>query len=278
MRRIGIIGAGHVGGALAKQLVGLGYAVQIANSKGRHSLQEFATATGARPIDIADVSAGVDVLIIAIPLARVRDLPKSVFNTLAEGAIIVDAGNYYPLRDGVTPEIDQGLPESQWVSQQLGVPVVKAFNNIIASRLVTEGKPEGDRHRIALPVAGDDLPSRSAIMELVEALGFSAFDAGPIAESWRQQPGQPAYCTDPTSAELSSLLARADRRKAASNRDKAAKILAKLPSNYPADQLVRASRFSSGLDRLRPTSWLVMLRLGLTILRARAFSINAESV
>ncbi|MBJ9698554.1 NADPH-dependent F420 reductase [Burkholderia cenocepacia] len=151
------------------------------------------------------------------------------------------------------------------MSQQLGVPVVKAFNSIIASRLADQSKPAGDERRIALPVAGDDLPSRRAIMRLVEALGFDAFDAGSLAESWRQQPGQPAYCTDATRAELRSLLARADREMAKRNRDKATEILAKLPSDYPADQLVRASRIMVGLDKLQPASWFAMLRLAATI-------------
>jgi predicted dinucleotide-binding enzyme len=267
--RIGIVGTGHVGGALAKRLVKLGYEVRVANSRGPDSLQEFAKATGARAVDIASISAGAEVLIIAIQLERVRHLPNSIATALPEKAIVVDAGNYYPLRDGAIPAIDQGLPESEWVSQQLGVPVVKAFNSIIASRLADQGKPAGDPHRIALPVAGDDLKARAAIMKLVEHLGFSAFDAGLISESWRQQPGQPAYCTDPTPAELPSLLDRADRAKSVRNRDKATKILAQLPSDYPADQLVQASRFTVGLDRKRPRSWLVMLRLGLTLARAK---------
>lgn len=265
MKQIGIVGAGPVGHALAKRLVELGYVVRIANSRGPASLQEFAKSTGSKPVDVTDISAGVEFLILAIPFGRVPDLPKSVITSLPDDAIVVDAGNYYPRRDGAITEIDQGLPESQWVSQQLGVPVVKAFNSIIASRLADQGKPAGDGRRIALPVAGDDLAGRRAIMRLVEALGFDAFDAGSLAESWRLQPGQPAYCTDATTAELRSLLARADREMAKRNRDKATEILAKLPSDYPADQLVRASRIMVGLDKLRPASWFAVLRLAATV-------------
>lgn len=240
MRRIGIVGAGHVGRALAGRLVELGHDVRVANSRGGQSLQEFAKATGARPVDIAGVSTGIDILIIAIPLGRLQELPKSIIGALPKGAIVVDAGNYYPLRDGAIPAIDQGLPETEWVSERLGTPVIKAFNNIIAARLASQGKPKDDPNRIALPVAGDDAKTRAAIMALVEELGFSALDAGPIVDSWRQQPGQPAYCTDPTLAELPILLGRADRAKAARARDKATRILAKLPTDYPADQLVQA--------------------------------------
>lgn len=265
MQQIGVIGAGPVGQGLAKRLVALGYVVRIANSRGPASLRDVAKSTGAEPIDITDISAGAAVLVLAIPFGRVPDLPKSVVSSLPGDAIIVDAGNYYPRRDGAIPEIDQGLPESQWISRKLGVPVVKAFNSIIASRLANQCKPAGDRRRIALPVAGDDLASRRAIMALVEAFGFDAFDAGSLAESWRQQPGQPAYCTDATRTELRMLLARADREMAKRNRDKATEILSKLPEDYPADQLVRASRILVGLDKLRPASWFAILRLAATI-------------
>jgi hypothetical protein len=270
MERIGIIGAGHVGEALAGRLAALGYEVKVANSRGRNSLAAFADRTGAEAVDIGAVCAGVNVLIIAIPLARVVELSKPILDSLPQGAIVVDTGNYYPSRDGAIPAIDQGLPEAEWVSQQLGVPVVKAFNSIIASRLVTNSKSTGDPRRIALPVSGGDLKARTTTMTLVEALGFSAFDAGPLNESWRQQPGQPAYCTDPTLDELPLLLQRADRGRAVRSRDTAMKLLAKLPANYPAEQLVRVSRFSVGLDRLEPASWLAMVRLGAALLLPRA--------
>ncbi|MDE1149803.1 MAG: NAD(P)-binding domain-containing protein [Azospirillaceae bacterium] len=267
MKNVGIIGAGHVGEALACRLGETGHAVKVANSRGPDSLGAFAQRTGAEAVDIAGISLGVDVLIIAIPMARIRDLPKTVIATLPRGAIVVDAGNYYPLRDGAIPEIDAGLAESQWVSRTLGVAVTKAFNNIIASRLATGGESEGDPHRIALPVAGDDPRARADIMAIVERLGFGAVDAGPLSESWRQQPGQPAYCTDPTREELPLLLRRADRTKAPQGRDRASRILARLPDHYPADQLVRVSRIFVGLDKTKPRSWLAVLRLGMALLR-----------
>ena len=267
--RIGIIGAGNVGEALAGCLVALGYEVQIANSRGRDSLAALTRTTGAKAVDVADVSSAVDILFIAIPLARVAELPHSVVTSLPQGGIVVDAGNYYPRRDGAIGPIDQGLPESEWTSQQLGIPVVKAFNNIIASRLVAARRPKGDQRRIALPVAGDDDKARLTVETLVEALGFSAYGAGSLAESWRQQPGQPAYCTDPTLDELPLLLSRADPGKAVRNRDKASKILANLPLNFPAEKLVQISRLSAGLDRLQAASWLAVLHLGVALLQSR---------
>jgi predicted dinucleotide-binding enzyme len=269
MKHAGIIGAGYVGEALANRLVETGHEVKVANSRGRDSLGVFTQRTGAKAVDIGDVSSDVDVLVVAVPMARIGDLPKTVFQMLPQNAIVVDAGNYYPLRDGAITAIDDGLPESQWVSQQLGVTVTKAFNNIIASRLATGGRPEDDPHRIALPVAGDDPKARASIMALVERLGFNAFDAGPLSESWRQQPGQPGYCTDPSREELPLLLRRADRKKAAHGRDRASRLLARLPEDYPAEQLVKVSRIFVGLDKLKLDSWLAVLRLGVALLRPK---------
>ncbi|CDK26534.1 unnamed protein product [Kuraishia capsulata CBS 1993] len=266
MKNIGIIGAGFVGEALALRLVELGYSVKVANSRGPDTLKEFEQKTGAKAVGIADISFGLDVLVIAVPMTRTLDLPKSVISTLPEGAIVVDANNYYPARDGVIPDLEAELTESQWVSQILGVSVVKALNNIIASRLVTNHKPKGDPNRIALPVSGDNSGDKAKIMELVEHLGFTAFDAGPLSESWRQHPGNPAYCSDPTIGELPLLLQRADRKKAREGRDSASKLLAKLPKDYSADVLVRVSRLSAGLDRTNPKSLFAILRLGVALL------------
>jgi len=105
------------------------------------------------------------------------------------------------------------------------------------------------------------------VIALLDNMGFDGLDAGPLSQSWRFEPGTPAYCPDPTLKELPSLLARADRKKAAGNRDQAAKIMAKLPPDFPAQELVRASRFLVGLDVLKPRSWFAMVLLGFAMLR-----------
>jgi predicted dinucleotide-binding enzyme len=111
--------------------------------------------------------------------------------------IVVDTCNYYPRqRDGRIDAIEDGVPESRWVAQQIGHAVIKAFNNIYAAHLMENGLPEGSAERIALPVCGDDARGKAAVMDLVEELGFDAVDAGTIDESWRQQPGTPVYAAD----------------------------------------------------------------------------------
>ncbi|WP_281285524.1 NADPH-dependent F420 reductase [Acetobacter nitrogenifigens] len=268
--QIAIIGAGHVGSALAGTLTKAGYRVAVANSRGKESLSDFTRRTGALACDMAGIAMGADILIIAIPLCHVPNLPASVLAHLAAHAVVVDANNYYPARDGRIAAIDAGQVESDWVANQFGRPVIKAFNNIIADHLAHRGGSAGIAGRIALPVSGDDPESRRTIMTIVDAIGFTPFDAGTIAESWRQQPGQPAYCTDPTIDELRDLLHRADRQAAIRNRDKSVRLMAKLPSDYPSDQLVRVARLFVGLDKWKPATWAALLRLGITVLRHRS--------
>jgi 8-hydroxy-5-deazaflavin:NADPH oxidoreductase len=125
---------------------------------------------------------------------------------------VVDTGNYYPRqRDGRIEAIEAGTPESRWVEQQLGRPVVKAFNNIFARHLLEFGRPAGTPERIALPVAGDDPAAKAIVLRLVDDLGFDAIDAGGLHESWRQQPGTPVYTTDLDAAGVRRALSAASK-------------------------------------------------------------------
>jgi predicted dinucleotide-binding enzyme len=194
--RIGIIGAGNIGGTLTRRLTALGHEVFVANSRGPETLAGLASETGAKPVTAAEAVRGVDLVVVTIPEKNVPDLPAGLFAGADSGVVVVDTGNYYPrTRDGRIEAIEAGLPESRWVEQQLGRPVVKAFNNIFASHLMELGKPAGAPGRIALPVAGDD-PGKAVVLRLVEELGFDGVDAGSLDESWRQQPGTPVYTTD----------------------------------------------------------------------------------
>jgi 8-hydroxy-5-deazaflavin:NADPH oxidoreductase len=213
--KIGIIGAGNIGSALARHFRKLRHTVLIANSRGPETLSEVAQETSATPVPIRDAAKGVDLLVITIPMKSVLSLPKDLLFDLPATSPIIDTGNYYPLRDGVINELKGGMVESEWTSQVLGRPVIKAFNNIRTDSLVHKSLPKGSKSRIALPVSGDDANSKQLVMALLDEMGFDAVDAGPLSESWRYQPGTPAYCRDPTSEQLSSLLQRAKRDKAA---------------------------------------------------------------
>ena len=266
--RTGIIGAGNIGSALAGHFRKLQHTVLIANSRGPETLSQIERATGAFPVAISDVAKGVDMLVIAIPMKSVPSLPKDLLSELPLSSPIMDTGNYYPLRDGVIPEIAGGAIESEWTSRVLGRPVIKVFNNIVADSLLHKGLPKDSKGRIALPVSGDDIKSKQMVTALLDQMGFDAVDAGPLSGSWRYQPGTPAYCPDPTIQQLRKLLQRAKRDKAPRNRDQAAKIMAKLPPDFSPQELVRVARLSAGLDIFKPRSWIAALHLGLAALRA----------
>ncbi|MCW2893035.1 MAG: oxidoreductase coenzyme F420-dependent [Actinomycetia bacterium] len=195
--RIGIIGAGNMGATLAARLTRLGHQVAIANSRGPQTLAGVAARTGATPVPITDITSKADVVIVAIPEKDIPELPAGLLSALPEDTVVIDAGNYVPkLRDGHVVAIDAGLPESQWVQSQLRRPVIKAFNTIRPASLASLGKPAGATRRTVIPVAGDNPAARAVVLELADQLGFDGLDAGPLAESWRQQPGTPVYTTD----------------------------------------------------------------------------------
>ncbi len=208
--KIGIIGAGNIGGALTRRFRQLGHEVAVANSRGPETLADLAAETGATAVPAAEAANGAELIVVTIPQAKVPDLPAGLFDGAAPGAVVVDTGNYYPKeRDGRIEGIEDGTPESVWVQGQLGRPVVKAFNGIYAEHLLTHGKPAGSPDRIALPVAGDDEAAKAVVLSALDELGFDGVDAGPLAESWRQQPGTPSYGADHSADRLREALAEA---------------------------------------------------------------------
>ena len=192
--KIGIIGAGNIGGNLTRRLTKLGHEVRVANSRGPESLADLAAQTGATAVHANEAAQGADIVVVTIPEKKVPELDKGFLNGANPGVIVIDTGNYYPQqRDGLIADIEGGTTESRWVSNHIGHPVVKAFNGIYSVNLIEKARPAGAPDRMALPVAGDDPADKKVVMDLIEELGFTAVDAGTIDESWRQQPGTPVY-------------------------------------------------------------------------------------
>jgi predicted dinucleotide-binding enzyme len=195
--KIGIIGAGNIGGNLTRRLTALGHEVSVANSRGPSTLKDLAAETGATPVEVGQAAKGVDVLIVTIPQKAVPGLPDDLLAELPDSAAVIDTNNYYPReRDGRIDAIEAGQPESAWVAEQIGHPVVKVFNGIYAAHLLERHRPAGAPDRIALPVAGADGPAKDRVLALVDELGFDPVDAGSLEESWRQQPNTPVYGAD----------------------------------------------------------------------------------
>lgn len=210
--KIGIIGAGQIGGTLTRRLTALGHDVLVANSRGPETLRDLASETGAKAVSVKDAVRGVDLVVVTIPQKHVADLPNDLFADTPAQTVVIDTGNYYPReRDGRIEPIEAGTLESRWVEHQLGRPVIKVFNNIYANHLLELGRPAGTPGRIALPVSGDDAGAKAVVLALVDELGFDGVDVGSLDESWRQQPGSPVYTKDFDADGVRRALAEASR-------------------------------------------------------------------
>ncbi|MCS0604150.1 NAD(P)-binding domain-containing protein [Streptomyces sp. LP11] len=208
--KIGIIGAGNIGGNLTRRLTALGHDVSVANSRGPETLRELAEETGATAVRAEQAAQGARVVVVTVPLKAVPGLPAGLLDGAAEDVAVIDTGNYYPQRDGRIAGVeDDGLTESRWTEQHLGHPVIKAFNGTYAQDILDRHRPAGDPERVALPVAGDDERAKRAVRDLIEELGFDTVDAGGIDDSWRQQPATPVYGLRGGVAEVRKALAEA---------------------------------------------------------------------
>jgi predicted dinucleotide-binding enzyme len=198
--RIGIIGAGQIGGTLTRLLRELDHEVYVANSRDPETLADLAAESGATAVWAADAATDADLVIVSIPQKNTPDLAPGIVDGAKPGAPVIETNNYYPQqRDGRIDAIENGMVESVWVAGQLGVPqdkVFKVFNGIWWKHLLENGAAKGADGRIALPIAGTDGPDKQTVFELVDALGFDPVDGGTLDESWRQQPGTPVYGKD----------------------------------------------------------------------------------
>lgn len=212
--KIGIIGAGHIGSTLTRRFRALGHEVFVANSHGPDTLADLSRETGAKAVTVTEAAHSGEVAIVTIPMKNIPQLPGDLFAGASDNLVVIDTCNYYPQqRDGRIDAIEEGMIESRWVEQQVGHPVVKAFNNIYAQHLMDLGQPTGTPGRIALPISGDKQSAKGVVMRLIDELGFDAVDAGGLDESWRQQPGTPVYTKDFDAKGVRNALAEARRER-----------------------------------------------------------------
>lgn len=239
--KIAILGVGYIGSTLVRVLSAAGHYIQVANSRGPETLAELAGETGAIAMTAADAVQNVDVIITSIPLAKMGPL-KALLASVPAHVPVIDTSNYYPLRDGHIAALDAGQIESAWVAEQIGRPVTKAWNAVLAGSLRKNGKTKGDPARTAIPVAGDDPHMKQIAMELVETTGFDAVDAGGIDDSWRIQTGNPAYCTELTADQLRAAIALGDRAMAPQRRDAGMAVVLTFGTTFNNDDLLKVNR------------------------------------
>lgn len=206
--KIGIIGSGNIGANAARLFVRAGHEVALSNSRGGEGLESLVAelGTGARATTIEEAARFGEVVLIAIPLGKFRTLPADAFY----GKIVIDAGNYYPQRDGQIAELDNGqTTSSEMMSAHLkGARLVKGFNTIYYVHLAEQGDlslPLEDRRVIF--IAGDDSGAKEMVAKLIEEIGFAAVDTGFLHEGGKsQQPDSPVYNKTLTAREAEELL------------------------------------------------------------------------
>lgn len=216
--RIGILGTGMIGKQLSLKLCAAGHDVKIANSRGPETIQPDVLSNGAKAVTAEKAVIGTDVIIISIPLERIPGVAP-LLSDIPDDVAVIDTSNYYPYRTGRFHAIDAGQVESEWVAEQLGRRIAKAWNAIYFRSFEDKSQPSGAPGRLAVAIAADDERDRKVAMALVEDTGFDAVDTGSIKDSWRLQPGAPAYCTDLTREELLPALRATERERLPKRRE-----------------------------------------------------------
>lgn len=243
--KIAIIGTGTIGSTLAKRLSAAVHDVKVANSRGPETIDAALLATGARAVTAVEAVEDVEALILSTPFSAIPKLAPLV-RTLSRDAVVIDTSNYYPFRDGEIAAIEGGQAESEWVAEQLGQPIAKVWNAITSQSLATKERPPGAPDRVAIPIAADGEREREVALRLVNDTGLDAVYSGTLAQSWRQQPGAPAYCTDLNRDELSVALDAADRVRLPARRDLAIAVISERATGRPeevtSEFLVRLTR------------------------------------
>jgi 8-hydroxy-5-deazaflavin:NADPH oxidoreductase len=192
--KIGIVGAGRIGHALGMRFTSAGHEVMLSNSRGPETLGDVvASIEGTASAGTVEQAARFgDVVAVAIPTQAIRGLQPEPF----VGKVVIDANNYYPEPDWQLPELDADeVTSSELLASILpGATVVKSFNTIYFGRLLDESRPDlPAEERLAIPIAGNDPEAKRTVADLIDQIGFTAVDAGTLADTRRQQPGAPLY-------------------------------------------------------------------------------------
>ncbi len=216
MTTVGFIGSGRIGGTVARLSVDAGHQVVLSNSRGPATLTELAGQLGplASAGTLDQAAAAGDIVVVSIPLKAFRAVPAGPLR----GKIVIDTCNYYPERDGQIAELGERLATSSELIQRhlADARVVKVFNNIFFKHLLSLARPSDAADRTFLPIAGDDAQAKKAVAAYLDSIGYGAVEAGPLAESWRMEPGSPAYGAPygPFSNEAGTCASEAEIREA----------------------------------------------------------------
>lgn len=192
MTTIGLIGSGNIGSTVARLAVEAGYDVALSNSRGPETLSDLVSDLGDRASagTPAQAAAAGDIVVVTVPLKAYAAVPVEPL----AGKIVIDTNNYYPERDGHFVGLaDESTTTAEMLQEHLpDSHVVKGFNNIFFKHLAVLATSASEE-RTTLPIAGDDASAKAAVIEFFDAIGYDAFDVGPLAEGWRFQRDTAAY-------------------------------------------------------------------------------------
>ncbi len=205
-RRLSIIGAGKFGTVIAKAAVEAGYDVAIASSRHPDEIALIidVLVPGARPMSVADAVAHSDVIVLAVPSYRFRELAPDTF----AGKVLIDTINYWEQTDGIIEDfVDNPAHTSEVVQRHFpSARVVKSLNQLGYHQFRDEKLPAGTPGRIAMAAAGNDRAAVARVLTLIDDLGFDPVDAGMLADGARLGPGGPAFGVVAQKRELLRLL------------------------------------------------------------------------
>jgi hypothetical protein len=190
---MGFIGSGYIGGTVARLSIAAGHQVVLSNSRGPATLADLVADLGplARAATAGEAATVGDIVVVSIPFGAYLSVPAGPL----AGKVVLDTCNYYPQRDGHIAALDDGTETSSELLQHhlTGADVVKVFNNIFYKHLGSLARPAGAADRSYLPIAGDNPDAKTEAASFIDSIGYGTVDAGNLADSWRQEPGMPAY-------------------------------------------------------------------------------------
>ena len=193
MTTIGLIGSGRIGSTVARLSVVAGHTVVLSNARGPETLKDLVAELGqrARAATAAEAAEAGEIVVVSIPFRAYRSVPAGPL----AAKTVIDTCNYSPQRDGHFAELDnRSITSSELLQRHLAQSsVVKAFNNILFKHLLSLSRTPGEPDRSFLPIAGDDPDAKATVTAYLGSIGYGAVDAGPLSESWRQEPGTPVY-------------------------------------------------------------------------------------
>jgi NAD(P)H dehydrogenase (quinone) len=215
---VGLIGAGNIGSAVARLAVDAGYDVVLSNSRGPETLTALIEELGphARAAKPSEAAEAGDITVVSIPLKDYQQVPVRAL----VGKVVIDTNNYYPDRDGHVTELDdESTTSSELLQEHLPTAhVVKSLNSVFFKHLPLLSRPHGAADRSAVTIAGNDQAAKEAVTAFLDAVGYDAYDVGPLSEGWRYQRDATSYPygsfedPKPAAAErFTPLLAQAKR-------------------------------------------------------------------